>query len=261
MRALFTAATGMEAQQLRIDAIANNLANVSTTAFKRSRAEFQDLFYETLRAPGATNAQGNVLPTGLQVGHGVQAASVTRVFTMGDRLNTGNELDVAIEGDGFFQIERAGGETQYTRDGSFKLDAEGNLITTRGDRVLPGIQIPVDALAVTILPDGTLTAIQQGTTAVLNLGQLDLARFVNPAGLRAVGSNLFAPSDASGDPELGIPGEDGFGELSQGFLENSNVNVAEELVQMILAQRAFETNSRVIRAGDEMLRAAASIAS
>jgi flagellar basal-body rod protein FlgG len=174
-------------------------------------------------------------------------------------MNTGNAMDLAIEGDGFFQIQKPTGETVYTRDGGFKLDKDGNIVTNQGDQLLPNIQVPIDAINVTILPDGTVTAMQQGTSTTLNLGQIDLARFANPAGLQGLGSNLFAPTDASGDPETGTAGENGFGEISQGFLEGSNVNVAEELVQMILAQRAFETNSRVIRAGDEMLRQVAGL--
>jgi len=259
MRALFTAATGMEAQQLRIDSIANNLANVNTTGFKRQRAEFQDLFYETLRAPGARSGDGSQLPTGVQLGHGVKTASVSRIFTQGDRINTGGALDMAIDGDGFFQIQKPGGETLYTRDGTFKLDGDGTLVTAAGDPVIPNINVPIDSESLTVRPDGTVTVVQPGSTAVTQLGQVELARFANPSGLRAAGGNLFAATEASGDPELGVAGEEGYGEISQGFLEGSNVNVAEELVQMILAQRAFETNSRVIRAGDEMLRNAAQL--
>jgi len=259
MRALFTAATGMEAQQLRIDSIANNLANVNTTGFKRQRAEFQDLFYETLRAAGARSGDGSQLPTGVQLGHGVKTASISRIFTQGDRINTGGALDMAIDGDGFFQVQKPGGETLYTRDGTFKLDGDGNLVTAAGDPVIPNINVPIDSESLTVRPDGTVTVVQPGSTAVTELGQIELARFANPSGLRAAGGNLFAATEASGDPELGVAGEEGYGEISQGFLEGSNVNVAEELVQMILAQRAFETNSRVIRAGDEMLRNAAQL--
>jgi len=259
MRSLFTAASGMEAQQIRIDAIANNLANVNTTGFKKWRPEFQDMFYEVLRAPGASGADGASLPTGVQIGHGVRNSSVSRVFTQGERVSTQQELDMTIDGNGFFQVEKAGGETVYTRDGAFKRDRDGNVVTSAGYQLVPNIQIPEDALQVTILPDGTVSVLVAGQIQPSQVGQLELVRFVNPAGLRALGSNLFAPTEASGDPSTGTPDADGFGAIAQGFLEMSNVNVAEELVQMILAQRAFETNSRVIQAGDEMLRNAASL--
>ncbi len=259
MRALFTAATGMNAQQVRIDAISNNLANVNTTGFKSARAEFQDLFYETLRAPGAQQSDGSSLPTGVQVGHGVQFVSTDRVFHQGELVNTGQSLDMAIEGDGFYQVQRPTGETAYTRDGSFKLDRDGNLVTSQGLALIPAVTVPVDAQDLTILADGTVTARLAGNTDSTELGQIDLARFSNPAGLRGLGGNLFAPTDASGDPEIGTPDQDGFGSLSQGFLESSNVNIAEELVQMILAQRAFELNSRVIQAGDEMMQTVATV--
>ena len=259
MRALFTAATGMEAQQAQIDNIANNIANVSTTGFKRSRTEFHDLFYETVRAPGATTADGAVLPTGVQVGHGVQLSAINTIFSAGDRVNTGNPLDMAIDGSGFFQIQRPTGETVYTRDGTFKLNGDGNVVTSQGYELIPNVQVPNDVLSVTVLSDGTITAEQTGTTAPIDLGQIQLARFANSAGLRATGGNLFEATLASGDPELGVPAENGFGGITAGFLESSNVEVAEELVNMILAQRAFEVNSRVIQAGDEMLRIAAQL--
>lgn len=260
MRALFTAATGMEAQQAHIDTIANNIANVGTTGFKRSRTEFQDLFYETLRAPGATNADGAVLPTGVQIGHGVQLSAVNTIFSPGDRVNTGNPLDMAIDGAGFFQVQRPTGETVYTRDGTFKLNGQGNLVTAQGLAVIPNVQVPPDALSITVLPDGTINADQAGSTVPLNLGQMQIARFANPAGLRMTGGNLLEVTEASGAPELGTPDQNGFGSIAAGFLEGSNVEVAEELVQMILAQRAFEVNSRVIEAGDEMLQIAAQLA-
>ena len=259
MRSLFTAASGMEAQQTRIDAIANNLANVNTTGFKKWRPEFQDLFYEVLTAPGAASAAGAEIPTGSQVGHGVRTAGVSRIISQGDRQNTGNPLDLAVDGDGFFQVQKPGGETVYSRDGALKLDRDGNLVNVQGYLLLPAVQVPPDALQITILPDGTVSVLQPGQTEPSNVGQIELARFSNPAGLRALGGNLFAPTESSGDPQTGVPDEDGFGALSQGFLEGSNVNVAEELVNMILAQRAFEVNSRVIRAGDEMLQTASNV--
>ncbi len=259
MRALFTAATGMEAQQLRIDAIANNLANVNTNGFKKWRPEFHDLFYEVLQAPGAESANGASLPTGTQIGHGVRTAGVSRVFTQGDRTNTGNPLDMAIEGEGFFQVQKPGGETVYARDGSLKRDRDGNLVTVHGYTLVPNLTIPPDADQVTVLPDGTVSVTLAGQTDPTEIGQIQLARFPNPAGMRALGANLYAATDASGDPEIGTPDTDGFGAIAQGFLEGSNVNVAEELVQMILAQRAFEVNSRVIQAGDQMLQTVASV--
>ena len=257
MRALFTAATGMEAQQAQIDTIANNIANVGTTGFKRSRTEFQDLFYETLRAPGAAGSDGSMLPTGVQVGHGVQLAAVNTIYSPGDRVNTGNPLDLAVDGTGFFQILRPTGETAYTRDGTFKLDANGNVVTTLGYQLIPAITVPPDTTSITVLQDGTVNAVQAGQTTPTNLGQIQLARFANPAGLRTAGGNLLDATQASGDPQTGIPQQDGYGGISAGFLEGSNVAVAEELVQMILAQRAFEVSSRVIQAGDEMLKVAA----
>lgn len=259
MRALFTAATGMEAQQAQIDTIANNIANVGTTGFKKSRTEFHDLFYETLRAPGAASDDGTVLPTGVQVGHGVQLSAVNMIFSAGDRVNSGNPLDMAIDGAGFFQIQRPTGETVYTRDGTFKVDGDGNVVTAQGYQLIPAITVPSDSLSVTILPDGTVNAVQVGNTTPTNLGQIELARFANPSGLRVLGGNLYEATVASGDPETGTPDREGFGAVAAGFLEGSNVEVAEELVQMILAQRAFEVSSRVIQAGDEMLRIASQL--
>jgi flagellar basal-body rod protein FlgG len=254
MRALFTAATGMSAQQTRLDTISNNLANIATSGFKRSRAEFQDLFYETLRAPGASSSDGSSLPTGVQVGSGVRLAGIAKQFAQGDAQRTDAELDLMVQGDGFFQIEKPTGETLYTRDGSFKLDRDGNVVTSEGFALIPAIQISPEAIQVTILRDGTVSVIEADNPTPIAAGQIELARFANPAGLVAQGSNFFVPSDASGDAVTGLPDQDGVGSLAQGFLESSNVNVAEELVQMILAQRAFELNSRVIQAGDEMLQ-------
>ncbi len=259
MRALFTAATGMEAQQLRIDTVANNLANVTTTGFKRARANFQDLFYDTIQAPGAESATGTTLPTGIQIGHGVRLANMGRVYTQGDRTNTGRNLDLAVDGEGFFQLQRPGGETVYTRDGSFQVNSEGTIVNAQGLEMVPAIQIPSDAIQITIMADGTVSVLTGQSSTPTDVGQIELARFVNPAGLRAAGGNLMLVTDASGDPETGPGDADGFGGLSQGFLESSNVNIAEELVEMILAQRAFEVSSRVIQAGDEMLRTASQL--
>ncbi len=259
MRALFTAATGMEAQQTRIDTIANNLANVGTTGFKKGRAEFEDLFYETLRAPGATSAAGATLPAGAQIGHGTRLGAISKIHSQGDRLSTRRDLDLTIDGDGYFQVETSGGETVYTRDGSFQVDRDGNVVNRQGYLLSPNIQIPTDAIQVTILEDGTVSALVAGDNAPTELGQLEITRFTNPTGLRSLGGNLYAPTEASGDPETGTPGSLGFGGIAQGFLESSNVNMAEELVRMILAQRAFEVNSRVIQAGDEMLQRASNV--
>ena len=259
MRALFTAATGMEAQQTRIDAVANNLANVNTTGFKRSRADFQDLFYETIRAPGAEAADGSVLPEGIQVGHGTRLSAMSRIQSQGDRVNTGRSLDLAIDGEGFFQLTRPDGEIAYTRDGTFRLNRDGTLVNVQGYEVTPAIQFPPDAVQITIMPDGTISVLTGQSNVAQDLGQIELVRFVNPAGLRLTGNNLAVATEASGVPETGIADVDGFGAISQGFLESSNVNIAEELVQMILAQRSFEVNSRVIQAGDEMLQTAANL--
>lgn len=259
MRALFSAASGMEAQQMRIDSIANNIANVTTIGFKKSRTEFEDLFYETIRMPGTTSEAGAALPTGVQVGHGVQLAAINRIFTGGDRIATGNALDFAIEGEGFFQVQREDGETVYTRDGQFKRNGDGDLVTNQGEALIPSINIPIDALNITVLPDGTVNVVQPGSNVPVQVGQLELARFANPAGLLALGGNQFSMTEASGNPETGTPNDNGYGGIQSGYLEGSNVNVAEELVHMILAQRAFEVNSRVIRAGDEMLRTAAQL--
>jgi flagellar basal-body rod protein FlgG len=254
-RSLFTGATGMRAQQLNLDVIANDLANVNTTAFKRSRVDFQDLLYQTLRAPGSISAQGLEVPSGIQLGHGVGVGSITRLFLQGSFAETGNTFDMAIEGDGFFQITLPDGEIGYTRDGSFKLNRDGTLVTTDGFPLEPELTIPDDTIAVGIGLDGTISVTRQDST-VDELGQIELARFINPAGLLSQGRNLFRESAASGDPILGFPGEEGTGTLRQGFLEGSNVSVVDEIVQLIITQRAFEVNSSVVRTSDEMLQTA-----
>ena len=259
MRSLWTAATGMQAQTSNIDVISNNLANVNTAGFKRSRADFQDLLYETIRAPGTSTAGGSEVPTGVQVGHGTRTVATQKIFMQGDFQHTQNELDLAIEGGGFFQIQQANGDIGYSRAGNFKIDSEGRIVSPDGFLMEPEITIPTDAIAVSIGMDGAVSVLQPGATAPAVVGNIELARFVNPAGLRTLGSNLAAPTEASGNPEVGNPDEDGFGSISQGFLETSNVNVAEELVNMILAQRAFEMNSRVIQAGDQMLQTASAL--
>jgi len=256
MRALWTAATGMQAQQLTLDVISNNLANVQTAGFKRSRVDFQDLVYETLQAPGAASAQGQEMPSGIQVGHGSRAVATQRLFIKGDLQQTGNTLDVAIEGDGFFQIQQPSGTTAYTRAGSFKKDSTGQIVTSEGFVLEPQITIPQNALSVTIGVDGIVSATIPGQQASQQLGTIQLVRFANPAGLQSQGRNLFLPTQSSGDPTTGTPGVDGLGTLLQGFVEGSNVNVVEEMVGLIVSQRAYEINSRAIRSADEMMQTA-----
>lgn len=253
-KALFTSATGMKAQQLSVDNTANNLANVNTTGFKRSQLGFQDLLYVTARAPGTEAAQGLQLPTGLQIGSGVRPASNTKIFTQGVLENTGERFDVAIEGEGFLQVNLPSGEPRYTRDGALRLNSNGNLVNTEGFLVQPQITVPQDALSVSIGTDGTVSVITAGApTSATTVGQLTLVRFPNPAGLSSEGSNFYSETTSSGSPITGTPGADGFGAIRQGFLERSNVEVVSELVNLILAQRAYEINSRAIRTGDEML--------
>jgi flagellar basal-body rod protein FlgG len=259
IRALYSAATGMEAQQLNIDVIANNLANVSTSGFKKSRADFQDLLYQTLKEPGVSATGTTQVPTGIQVGLGVRPAAVERIHLQGDFNQTTNPLDVAIEGDGLFQVTLPDGNTAYTRAGAFKLDSTGSVVTSEGDAITPQITIPQGAESINIGNDGTVSVTLAGQSAPTQVGQIQTVRFANPAGLRAEGRNLFKETDTSGTPQLGTPGQDGLGQLSQGFLESSNVSVVEELVAMITGQRAYEINSRAITAADEMLRTAAGI--
>jgi flagellar basal-body rod protein FlgG len=256
MRALWTAATGMQSQQLTLDIIANNLANVQTAGFKRSRLDFQDLVYETLQAPGNASAQGREVPSGLQVGHGARAVSTYRLFIKGDLQHTGNPLDVAVEGDGFFQVLQPSGDIAYTQAGSLKKNSQGNLVTSEGFLLQPEITIPQDAISLTIGVDGTVTVGQPGVQTAQQIGTIEMARFVNPAGLESLGRNLFRPTQASGDPILGTAGREGFGTLLQGFVEMSNVNVVEEMVNLIVGQRAYEINSRAIRTADEMMQTA-----
>ena len=259
IRALYTAATGLEAQQLNIDVIANNLANVSTGGFKKSRADFQDLLYQTSREPGGPATSTTQSSTGIQVGLGVRPAAVQRINAQGDFNQTTNPLDVAISGAGYFQVTLPDGSTAFTRAGAFKLDATGSVVTSSGDPLSPQINIPTGAESIGIGNDGTVSVTLAGQSAASNVGQIQTARFANPSGLRAEGSNLFKETDSSGPPQLGTAGQDGLGQLTQGFLEGSNVSVVEELVAMISGQRAYEINSRAISAADEMLKTAASI--
>lgn len=257
IRALFTAATGMIGQQLHVDTIANNLANVNTTGFKKSRVNFQDLIYETIRPAGNETAAGVTLPEGIQVGHGVRPSAISKLFTPGAAIQTGQPLDLYIEGDGFFQIEMPDGTVAYTRDGSFKINQEGTILTADGFELSPAISIPTDAELITVSSDGNISVRVPGDSSPQALGQLELARFSNAAGLDArLGRNLLLETEASGPPTTGTPGLDGLGNIAQGFLENSNVQVVEEILQLIIAQRAYEANSRVITTSDEMLQVA-----
>lgn len=254
IRSLWIAKTGLDAQQLNIDVVANNLANVSTTGFKRSRAVFEDLLYQTLRQPGAKSSQQSEIPSGLQLGTGVRPIATERIFTQGNLTQTGNPLDLAINGNGFFQITLPDGTTAYTRDGSFQINSQGQLVTASGYTVAPAITIPANTLSITVSPDGIISVQQAGNPTPVQVGQLQLASFINPAGLQSMGGNLYLETAASGAPSTNTPGTNGLGVLNQGYLETSNVNVAEELVKMIEAQRAFELNSRAITASDQMLQ-------
>lgn len=256
LRALWTAASGMQSQQTNIDVIANNLANVNTTGFKKSRADFQDLIYQSLKTTGSPSTNTTQVPTGIQIGLGTRLAAVTKIFTSGDLTQTGNDLDMAIEGDGFFQIQMPDGTTAYSRAGAFKKDSTGRVVTSDGYPLLPEIVIPTNATKISVGNDGTVSVNQAGQTAPTNVGNIQLAQFANPAGLAAQGKNLFLPTDSSGNATTGTPGQTGLGTISQGFLEMSNVNVASEMVNMIVGQRAYEINSKAVQAGDEMLQTA-----
>lgn len=247
-------ATGMLAQQLNVDTISNNIANMTTTGFKRQRAEFQDLLYQTKVRPGASSSdQGTTVPAGIQQGLGVKAGSVYRINEQGALQMTGNEFDVAIKGLGYFQILLPNGETGYTRDGSFQLDQDGQMVTSEGYPVQPGITIPDDAVDVTINASGEVLVKLQNQTVLSNVGQLQLATFANDAGLEAIGNNILMETEASGNAVVNNPGEPGYGELEQGALETSNVNIVQEITSLIQAQRAYEMNSKIIQTGDEML--------
>jgi flagellar basal-body rod protein FlgG len=252
-RALWVAKTGLDAQQTRMAVIANNLANVNTTGFKKSRPLFEDLIYQNIRQVGAQTTQNNVLPSGLQLGTGVRTVATEKLHTQGNVQQTENALDVAINGRGFLQIQMPNGDINYTRDGSLKLDATGQLVTSGGLLLEPAITVPQDSLSVTIGRDGTVSALQPGNATPVQIGQIQTANFVNPTGLEPVGENLFRESVASGSPIIGTPGENEFGALLQGSLETSNVNVVEELVNMIETQRAYEMNSKAISTTDQML--------
>jgi flagellar basal-body rod protein FlgG len=249
----------MQAQTLNIDIISNNLANVGTSGFKKSRADFQDLLYQTLRSPGVASSADTQVPTGIQVGHGVRPAATQKMFTQGEFKHTQNQLDMAIEGNGFFQIIQPSGETAYTRAGSFKLDSDGRVVTSDGFPMEPELTVPADAIAISIGTDGTVSVLLPGDNQPSTIGNIELATFVNPAGLSSIGRNLFTPTASSGDATTGTPGEEGYGTIAQGYLELSNVSVVDEMVNMIVAQRAYETNSKSIQASDEMLQTATNL--
>ena len=253
IRSLWVARTGLDAQQTQLDVISNNLANVSTNGFKKGRAVFEDLLYQTLRQPGAQSSQQTQIPTGLQLGTGVRPISTARVFTQGNIQKTDNALDLGIQGDGFFQVLLPDGTTGYTRDGSFTKDNQGQIVTSNGYPVQPNITIPANALTVTIGTDGTVTITQPGTAASTQIGNIQLATFINSAGLQSIGQNLFLETAASGTPTPNTPGSNGAGVVNQGYVETSNVNVAEELVTMIQTQRAYELNSKAVTTSDAML--------
>jgi len=256
MRSLWTAATGMAAQSLNVDVISNNISNVNTTGFKRGRANFQDLMYQQIKSPGSeASSAGTQLPTGIQIGLGVKTASVDSIFSEGSFQQTGNPLDLTIQGRGFFQIQLPNGDSAYTRDGKFSIDSQGQVVTQNGDLVLPGITIPSDAETIQISQDGTVSVVQAGGTQTV-IGQFQIADFINPAGLTHMGSNLFQVSNASGEAVIGNPSENGLGSVGQGMLEMSNVSMVEEMVNLIAGQRAYEMNSKAIKAADEMLQTA-----
>jgi len=256
MRSLYIAATGMEAQNLNIDVISNNLANVNTNGFKKSRPAFQDLLYQTLRTPGATSSDGTMIPSGIQVGMGVNPVAVEKIFLQGDFSQTGNSLDAVIQGNGFFQVLMPDGTTSYTRAGSFQLDGQGRIVTPNGYPIEPGITIPANTTNISISSDGFVSVLLPGNTTPTQIGQIQLANFINPGGLNALGSNLFQQTASSGEPTTSNPGANGLGTILQGSVEMSNVNVVEEMVDMIAAQRAYEVNSKTIQAADQMLQVA-----
>lgn len=259
MRALWTAGSGMLTQQTNVDTISNNLANVNTIGFKKMRAEFEDLLYQTIREAGSSSSQGRQLPTGLQVGHGARTVATTKIFTQGDFQQTDNPLDLVIEGDGFFQVSMPDGTIQYTRNGALKLDSEGRLVTSEGYYLEPEITIPEGVTDISIGQDGLVSVLMPGETLPEEIGQIEIVRFINPAGLINTGKGLYQQSAASGTPLVVTPGTEGSGTIIQRYLEMSNVKVVEEMINMIVAQRAYEMNSKAVQASDEMLQTANSL--
>ena len=253
IRSLWIAKTGLDAQQTSLDVISNNLANVSTNGFKRQRPVFEDLLYQTIRQPGAQSTQQTRIGSGLQIGTGVRPVATARILTQGAPLQTGNALDMAIQGNGYFQIQMPDGSTAYTRDGAFQLDDQGNVTTASGYLLVDNINIPIDTLEITVGKDGTVSILQAGQTQPVQIGNIQLATFVNPGGLQSVGENLFYETGSSGVATVNEPGTNGSGVINHKYVESSNVNVAEELVNMIVTQRAYEMNSRAIQTSDQML--------
>lgn len=254
LKSLYTAATGMKAQQTNMDVISNNMANVSTTGFKKSRAEFEDLMYETIKEPGAATGANSVAPTGVQVGLGVRTSSIQKDFATGSSKITRNPLDLQVEGAGFFAVQLPTGQIGYTRDGTFSKDPNGRVVDRNGNPLQPEITIPPNASGIEVRPNGQVAIITGINAVPQNIGQIQLVNFINPAGLKSVGQNTFVPTNASGLPAQGVPGQANFGSIAQGQLESSNVNIVDEMVNMITAQRAYETNSKVIQAADQMLQ-------
>jgi flagellar basal-body rod protein FlgG len=253
IRALYSAASGMTAQQLNVDNIANNLANASTIGFKMHRAQFQDLLYQTVVQPGAAAGQQTVVPAGLQIGLGTRSVANETIFTQGSFTETDNPLDVVIQGNGFFQVQMPSGQIAYTRAGSFQMNASGQIVTASGDLLQPQITIPADAQVITIASDGTVSYTVPNQTASQQAGQIQLANFQNPSGLNSLGGSLFTPTDASGEPTVGLPGgQEGMGTIMQGYTEGSNVSVVEEFISLIVAQRGYEASSKVVQAADQM---------
>lgn len=259
MRAMWSAAAGMAVQQYNMDTISNNLANVNTTGYKKARAEFQDLLYQTVNLAGTNSSTSTSLPTGVQLGHGSRLQAIAHEYTTGNFRATGGRFDMAIEGDGFFSVTLADGSLAYTRDGSFTIDQNGNMVSSSGYQLNPQITIPQDVTSVTIARDGTVSIMTAGASAPTQVGQITLVHFINPGGLNLLGNNIVQPTTASGDPIEGNPGQDGLGTIRQGFLEMSNVDVAEEMVNMIIGQRAYEANSKTIQTVDQMLQLLASL--
>ena len=254
IRSLWISKTGLDAQQTQMDVVANNLANVSTNGFKRSRAVFEDLLYQTLRQPGAQSSQQTQIPSGLQIGTGVRPVAAERIHTQGNLQLTSNQLDVAIQGAGFFQVQMPDGTTAYSRDGSFQMDSQGQLVTASGFPIQPALTIPANAINVSIGRDGIVSVTQPGVAAPVQIGSLQLATFINPAGLQSLGENLYQETASSGTPSTNVPGTNGSGLLNQNYVETSNVNVVEEMVNMIQTQRAYEINSKAITTSDQMLQ-------
>jgi len=253
IKAMYTAATGMDAQTIRIDTIANNLANADTTGFKKSQVDFADLMYVVMRVPGGTQTESPQMPTGLEIGSGVTPVSTLKIFTMGSIANTAGQLDLAINGEGFFQLDTPSGEIRYSRDGNFRASADGRIVNSQGYPISPSMSVPSDATSISVGSDGTVTATTPSAVASV-IGNVQLARFTNPAGLSSEGGNMFVETAASGPATTGTPGQVGLGEIEQGYLEMSNVEVVKELVDLIIAQRTYELNSKVVKAGDRVLQ-------